>query len=185
MRTGRTTRALILVLVVILGPADTASNPDKHAGTLVVFTAEEGLKLGTVALPSEVWRYLRVEEGNRACFQQSGGGPDIRPDEWFAAAVVPLSASAAHDVLVVPKHPCLAGANVTRFWVFHDVHRRYKLVLAGAGFAIELLDGSSRGLRDIQVTSFTAEKRFTLKYSYDGSRYVAGTLMKDTIGKTR
>jgi hypothetical protein len=164
-------------------------SPEAHEGS---FTSEPGQGKGLqreqtsfgmedkierpVTIPEEVLDQLKrdhyVQERCRAKL------PSVEriPPSWFAASGIHLHDQTVSDLVIQPSEddPCIGGANVTRYWVFHNTANGYELVLTDSSFGLDLLKARTNGFRDIRMTAFSPRSgELGTIYRFDGKKYRA------------
>jgi hypothetical protein len=135
----------------------------------VRFSVEEPIN-NPVPIPEDVLKILRSESRNRSCLT-SGQTQENIPSSWFIASRVNLNRDASADLLVTVANPCLFGANVNPFWIFINTSDGNRLVLSVSALAVEILNGTTNGSRDIRAEAATARQVLTGIYHFDGKEY--------------
>lgn len=139
--------------------------------------SSEGVISNQVKLPADVLKQLSEYENGRLSECQRDA--DIRKPtsaEHFAASKINLDGDGRQDLLVQAQTGCFMGAHNTTFWLFVDVDRksnaRYKLVFDTAVDFLKVLKTSANGYRDIETASHTAVELYTIRWKFDGRKYV-------------
>jgi predicted transcriptional regulator len=93
------------------------------------------------------------------------------PEDWVLCYRVSLGRTHETDYLIQANHQ-LAGANVTRFWVFRMIGNQPKQVLFTGGLSLEINLRRSNGLREIRTYSVTMQRLNTEIYRFNGTQYI-------------
>ncbi len=136
----------------------------------VTFSVEQPLDY-SVALPKDVLQTLRQDERVQTCLEDGDTNPANISASWFAAATVNLNHDKLPDLVVKAQRPCLFGANIGPFWIFHRLGRSYKLVLSVSTLELSVLKTTANSFRNIQTSSASAVQVFTRIYKFNGRRY--------------
>jgi hypothetical protein len=126
-----------------------------------------------VPLPDGLVKALGSDEFaqrvTRACLRASH--LDEIPADWFIASEVHLGNPDERDFVILPKNPCLLGANVGPFWIARKTPGAIEIILSTEGHDLEILQTRSNGLRDIKIESATGTVLYTTSFRFDGKRY--------------
>jgi hypothetical protein len=130
-----------------------------------------------VKLPANILKRLSEYENGRLAECQRD--TDVRKQnaaEHFAASKINLNGDGRQDLLVQAQTGCFMGAHNTTFWLFVDVNQKsnagYKLIFDTAVDSLRVLRTSANGYRDIETASHTAVELYTIKWKFDGRKYV-------------
>jgi hypothetical protein len=141
---------VILIAAVNLF-AQTAS---QRSSEQISFSAEEQVKR-PVPIPATVMAMLSNDQVVKQVLQSDHLTAEKLPTEWFLASEVHLAGANERDLVVIAKGH-LAGANITTFWIFHSTFDRFIPILnAAPAHNLRILDTSSNGHKDIELTSAT------------------------------
>ena len=102
---------------------------------------------------------------NDATFQST----DVR--SLFVASRITLNHRPAF--ILKSGHHCLTGGDNDSFWVYINMARRYRLVLASGTISVDVRRARTHGLRDIETNMCTGAVCFRNIYKFNGSVYKA------------
>jgi hypothetical protein len=145
------------------------------------FGAEEAIRNPT-SVSEEVLQILRRDERNQTCLAANELPSDI-PASWFVASEVSLNRDGLTDLVVTAANPCLFGANINPFWIFHGTPRGQQLVLSVSALSLEVLDTRTKGFRDIRASAATATEVLITVYSFNGGEYRRLRSSREPISK--
>lgn len=133
------------------------------------FDAEEAIRNPT-SVSEDVLQILRRDERNQTCLAANESPSNI-PVSWFVASEINLNHDGLTDLVVTAANPCLFGANINPFWIFHGTPRGQQLALSVSALSLEVLNTRTKGFRDIRTTAATAKEVLITIYSFDGGEY--------------
>jgi hypothetical protein len=167
--------ALLLLLAALAAgaPAGGATQRGRaQAAEQTSFGAEVPVRR-PATLPKDVLRALARDERVRGCFGERPGSSDDVGSLFGASEVRLGGASGRASYVVVPKEPCLFGANIAPFWVFAPAPRGgHRLVLKTHALGLEVGRRRTRGYRDIRISAASAAVVYESGFEFDGRRYV-------------
>ncbi len=131
-----------------------------------VFGAEEAIK-SPAKIPSPILRQLRRDGRVRQCV----AGKGAVKNSWFSAAAVDLNGDQETDYVVKAVNPCLFGANLAPFWVFHNLTHRYSLVLRADTLGLEIMPETTEDYHNIKLSRTTAVETGESILKFDGAKY--------------
>jgi hypothetical protein len=121
-------------------------------------------------VPDRVLKLLRQDKYVLSCL-----APDESPDQilatWFVGSEIHLDSALEADLIVLPKNPCLLGANIGPFWVFRRTSESYELALSVSAHDLEVLNTKCKGYRNIRIASMTVSTISTVVFQFDGTSY--------------
>lgn len=90
---------------------------------------------------------------------------------WVEAAQIDFNFDGQQDYIVVATAPPLAGANVTKFWIFLAKSSGYELVLSTTALSLEFSTENYNGFRQINTSWATRDEYTTSNYQFAKGKY--------------
>jgi hypothetical protein len=137
-----------------------------HAQEQIVFGAEEVIKK-PANIPIEIMTQLKHDRRVKQCVAEKGAVKS----SWFSAAEVDLNGDQVTDYVIKAENSCLFGANLSPFWVFHNLTYRYSLVLRADTLGLEILPETTEEYRNIKLSRATATEVSESILKFDGAKY--------------
>lgn len=137
-----------------------------HAQTQTQFGAEEAIQ-NPAKIPLPILRQLQSDKRVKQCMTRTRKFQS----NWFSAAEIDLNGDQVSDYVVKAENPCLFGANIVPFWVFHNLTTRYSLVLRDSTLALEILPARTEDYHNIKLSKALANQVFEKVLKFDGARY--------------
>lgn len=181
-------RCTVLLIVFVLSLANAYGQskktlqlrkPAKQTAVVKEQTSfsSEGKISNQVKLSADVLKQLsEYENGRLSECQRDADISKQNSAEHFAASKINLNGDGRQDLLVQAQTGCFMGAHNTTFWLFTGVNQKsnadYKLVFDTAVDSLRVLRTSANDYRDIETASHTAVELYTIKWKFDGRKYV-------------
>ena len=121
-----------------------------------------------VPIPGSLVSILNGDPSVQAVVRTSG---EPFSAKWFVASEVSLNEDGLADLIVGAHDARLLGANMAPFWVFINSSAGYKSALKVDTLVLDILEGTTNGVRDIRTEEVSAGKRFITVYGYAGEKY--------------
>jgi hypothetical protein len=127
-------------------------------------------------ITEELLRVLRTDDlvlkVTRGCPVAADAGNSKIEASWFVASKIHLNGRDEIAFVILPKKPCMNGANVGPFWIARQVAKNgYRLILDAGGLGLDVLSTKHNGYSDIEVRSATAASVSTVIFRFDGQTY--------------
>jgi hypothetical protein len=146
-----------------------AADPEQR-----LFSAEDETVARPASIPSQVTAMLAQDSDVKNALTDEHLGPDAVPIPWFLASEIHLRNTREKDLIVVAKGP-LTGANVTIFWIFRPVDRRYELLLKAPAHTMVVKSARSNGYEDVELWNATAITESSVLCRFDSGAYRVST----------
>jgi hypothetical protein len=176
------------VIAAMLFPSDSNSQntPGTQTGEQSGFSYELGIDpvQKPAALSGEALRTLATDKHISSCLDRRSLPPEKLPANWFVASLIHLDGPNELDLIILPAgrlpetpkgeisaNACLVGANTGGFWVLRRTSAGFQLVLSQIAHALEVLESSSNGLRDIRLYTGALSEHTIVDFRFDGSQY--------------
>jgi hypothetical protein len=137
-----------------------------QAQTQTQFGAEEAIE-NPAKIPVPILKQLQNDKRVKMCTTRV----QKFKSNWFSAAEIDLNGDQVSDYVVKAENPCLFGANIAPFWVFHNLTTRYSLVLHDNTLALEILPVRTEDYHNIKLSKASANQVFEKILKFDGARY--------------
>ena len=130
--------------------------------------------LNQITLPDSIYKNLLRDKDISDTIEESKDSyttTKALKKQFFQTTRVNLNNDKLPD-LIIKAQSRLAGANITRYWIFERAGKGYVLVFKLEAFGISLLKNRSRGYRNIKGYSISSTQIFTTYFRFDGKKYV-------------
>jgi hypothetical protein len=173
--------AALALICILACCAETAQTP--YPAEQTHFSAEEEGVQKPVPLPQDVLAILGKDDVVRGQLENANLSPQHVPQSWFSASEIHLSDHRKPDLIVVGGQP-LAGANTVPFWIFRATSQGYELVLFVGSHDLEVKTSRSHGYRNIETRAVVMQQLSTVKFRFNGRRYINYRDMLEPINQT-
>jgi hypothetical protein len=123
-------------------------------------------------IPDAVMALLRADKLVTSCLKTEN--VTEAPATWFQAAAIHLHKGDQLDFVVLPNNECLYGAISDPFWIIGQSGNGYDLLLRSDLLGIAVLNSRTNEYRDIRATFQTGGSRSSVKFKFDGHKYLPG-----------
>ncbi len=163
--------AVMLVLAVVGAEVLAAQGNNAHAVHEQTTFYQTETPLHSVPVSADVLKALLKTREGKSGLVSANDSERSNAAQLFCASEIHLTASNETDLVVMGGVGRMSCADSGWFWVVRSAHKNPQVVFFASGNALEVLDSSTQGYRDIRIlweVPWRTDEHF---YHFDGRRY--------------
>lgn len=174
----------VLAITALLGTSvsaqKTARNqqPEQTAFSSDVIPGQVAIRK-PVEISEDALQVLRNTRKVRLCIEAGQTTAEQVSASWFVGSEIHLNGPNEVDLIVQPRdlpekpseNRCLYGAHVMPFWVLRHTAGKYELLLETYADVLLVLNSRTKGYRNIEGDTTTAQTIGSTTYRFDGEKY--------------